>query len=69
MSKSPWDYAIDLDSPEFPGIIPMDGGFAGPYPRPLLHPHLELEKTMIAVPKVKPGDAVFWHCDLIHAVE
>ena len=24
---------------------------------------------MISVPKVYPGDAVFWHCDVIHAVE
>jgi len=28
-----------------------------------LHPHLELEKTMVHVPKVKPGDYVVWHCD------
>jgi hypothetical protein len=27
------------------------------------HPHLELEKTMVHVPKVKPGDFVVWHCD------
>ena len=24
---------------------------------------------MISVPKVYPGDAVFWHCDVVHAVE
>ena len=28
-----------------------------------MHPHLELEKTMIHMPKVRPGDFVFWHCD------
>ncbi len=38
-------------------------------PTPLTHPHLFLEKTMTSVPKVKPGDAVFWHCDVIHSVE
>ncbi|KXN88349.1 hypothetical protein AN958_07494 [Leucoagaricus sp. SymC.cos] len=65
----PANWIIDLESPDFPGIIPLNGGFAGPYPQPLLHPHLSVEKTMTAVPKVKPGDAVFWHCDLIHAVE
>ncbi|KAM4065721.1 hypothetical protein HRG_010563 [Hirsutella rhossiliensis] len=34
-----------------------------------LHPHLELERTMIHVPKIKPGDFVAWHCDTIHSVD
>lgn len=34
-----------------------------------LHPHLELEKTMVSVPDVSPGDYVAWHCDTIHAVD
>ncbi|RDB26364.1 Uncharacterized protein YbiU [Hypsizygus marmoreus] len=62
-----WEF--DLSSSEFPGIYPRDGGFAGPHPTPTLHPHLELEKTMTSVPKVNPGDAVFWHCDVVHSVE
>ncbi|RMZ83537.1 hypothetical protein DV738_g1082, partial [Chaetothyriales sp. CBS 135597] len=33
------------------------------------HPHLELDKTMINIPKVEPGDYVAWHCDAIHAVD
>lgn len=28
-----------------------------------LHPHLELERTMVNIPDVKPGDFVVWHCD------
>ena len=24
---------------------------------------------MVSAPKVNPGDAVFWHCDVIHAVD
>lgn len=28
-----------------------------------LHPHLELNDTMIHVPPIKPGDYVAWHCD------
>jgi plastocyanin len=24
---------------------------------------------MVSVPKVNPGDAVYWHCDVVHAVE
>ncbi|KNG88506.1 hypothetical protein ANOM_003223 [Aspergillus nomiae NRRL 13137] len=34
-----------------------------------LHPHLELDKTMVHVPKIAPGDYVAWHCDTIHAVD
>lgn len=28
-----------------------------------LHPHLQLNKTMVHVPQIKPGDFVAWHCD------
>lgn len=24
---------------------------------------------MISVPKIEPGDQVYWHCDVVHAVE
>ncbi len=34
-----------------------------------LHPHLELERSMIHIPHVQPGDYVAWHCDTIHAVD
>ncbi|KHN97196.1 DUF1479 domain protein [Metarhizium album ARSEF 1941] len=34
-----------------------------------LHPHLELQRTMVHVPKIKPGDFVAWHCDTIHSVD
>lgn len=27
------------------------------------HPHLELERAMVSVPEVRPGDYVVWHCD------
>lgn len=35
----------------------------------LLHPHLNLQKSMIHMPEVRPGDYVAWHCDTIHAVD
>ena len=35
----------------------------------LLHPHLDLQRSMIHMPTVKPGDYVAWHCDTIHAVD
>ncbi|KAL7315823.1 hypothetical protein PS15m_004994 [Mucor circinelloides] len=31
------------------------------------YPHII--DSMISMPDVKPGDAVFWHCDQVHAVE
>lgn len=36
---------------------------------PLLHPHLDLARSMVHVPTVRPGDYVAWHCDAIHAVD
>ncbi|KAF2246683.1 DUF1479-domain-containing protein [Trematosphaeria pertusa] len=35
----------------------------------LLHPHLNLNQSMIHMPTVKPGDYVAWHCDTIHSVD
>ncbi|KAG5638108.1 hypothetical protein H0H81_001786 [Sphagnurus paluster] len=63
------DPSLDISSSEYPGIYARDGGYTGPRLTPEVHPHLELEKTMISIPKVHPGDAVFWHCDVIHSVE
>ncbi|KAJ3555054.1 hypothetical protein NM688_g2785 [Phlebia brevispora] len=67
----PVNWKFDISSPDFPGIYSSnDGaGFTGPLLNPQTHPHLRLENTMVSVPKVLPGDMVFWHCDLIHAVE
>ncbi len=28
-----------------------------------LHPHLDLENSMVHIPKISPGDYVAWHCD------
>ncbi|KAH0585537.1 hypothetical protein J132_07648 [Termitomyces sp. J132] len=67
LNRDNWEF--DISSPEFPGIYPKDGGYYGPEPTPEMHPHLELEKTMTSVPKVYPGDTVFWHCDVVHSVE
>ncbi|OBZ72402.1 Uncharacterized protein YbiU [Grifola frondosa] len=58
-----------ISNPDFPGIYSMGSGFTGPRPNPETHPHLRLNETMVSMPQVCPGDMVFWHCDLIHAVE
>jgi len=31
--------------------------------------HKKLMDAMISIPKVNPGDTVWWHCDTIHSVE
>jgi len=59
----------DISQSDFPGIYPRNGGYGGPALTPTLHPNLKLEEMMISVPKVNPGDAVFWHCDVVHSVE
>ncbi len=53
---------VDTASPEFHGIYSFRSGFVGPRPTPKTHPHLRLEQTMVSMPKVYPGDMVFWHC-------
>ncbi|KAK1228853.1 hypothetical protein PQX77_008095 [Marasmius sp. AFHP31] len=65
----PENWKFDISYPEFPGLIAMDGGYAGPKPTPEQHPHMLLDKMIVSIPEVSPGDAVFWHCDVVHAVE
>ena len=53
---------LDISNPDFPGIYSWQGAFIGPRPNTKTHPHLKLDETMVSVPKVYPGDMVFWHC-------
>jgi hypothetical protein len=55
---------LQLDS-NFPGSVP---GACQEY-TPKWHPELELDSTMVSVPRVEPGDFVAWHCDTMHAVD
>lgn len=52
----------DASYADFPGIYAIGKAFSGPRPNPQTHPHLRLERTMTSVPRVSPGDTVFWHC-------
>lgn len=60
---------LDVDNWEFTAGDKMTSDLQGATPGhgqefpEGLHPHLELEKTMVHVPKVAPGDYVIWHCD------
>lgn len=58
--------SFDDTQPTFPGAQP---GQTQLLPTKELHPHLDIERTVIGIPPVKPGDYVFWHCDLIHEVD
>ncbi|KAK0737916.1 hypothetical protein B0T18DRAFT_333667 [Schizothecium vesticola] len=61
-----WEFtAGDKMTSELQGATP---GHGQEFPEGL-HPHLELDKTMVHLPKVDPGDYVVWHCDAIHAVD
>ena len=53
---------IDLSDPNFHGIYSFGDAFVGPRPNTTNHPHLKLDETMVSMPKVYPGDMVFWHC-------
>ncbi|KAH7171318.1 hypothetical protein EDB81DRAFT_837801 [Dactylonectria macrodidyma] len=33
------------------------------------HPHLRLEECLVHMPRVNPGDTVWWHADACHAVD
>jgi hypothetical protein len=60
LEEGNWEFTggEKMDS-ELHGAMP---GCAQEFPEGL-HPHLELERTMVHVPEVRPGDYVVWHCD------
>ncbi|EKM53735.1 uncharacterized protein PHACADRAFT_176135 [Phanerochaete carnosa HHB-10118-sp] len=60
-----WEPALDV--PAFPGSVPAKAQVLSD----ATHPHLRLDAggVLVSVPAVRPGDQVFWHCDLVHAVE
>ncbi|KAH8175107.1 DUF1479 domain protein [Sarocladium implicatum] len=66
---------LDPSNWRFMGIDAMTSDLQGATPghgqelNDELHPHLELDTSMVHVPKIKPGDYVAWHCDTIHAVD
>ncbi|KEF57632.1 uncharacterized protein A1O9_05550 [Exophiala aquamarina CBS 119918] len=57
---------FDDSQPTFPGATPGSTQF---FPTPEHHPHLAIDRALIGIPPVRPGDYVFWHCDLVHGVD
>ncbi|KAH8982918.1 DUF1479-domain-containing protein [Lactarius hatsudake] len=64
-SSGPDDWVVDVESVAFPG---SQMGKTQEL-NETTHPHLQLARTVVSVPHVEPGDQIYWHCDLIHAVE
>ncbi|EED82307.1 predicted protein [Postia placenta Mad-698-R] len=59
------DWELDLESTVFHGCAPMKTQELSER----THPHLRLDKTLLSIPQVAPGDQVLWHYDTVHAVE
>ncbi|CAI7644266.1 unnamed protein product [Penicillium discolor] len=57
---------FDDSLPTFPGATP---GNTQLFPTTEHHPHLDLERAVVGISPVRPGDYVFWHCDLVHGVD
>ncbi|BEI82153.1 hypothetical protein CcaverHIS002_0300210 [Cutaneotrichosporon cavernicola] len=62
---APENWELDIDSTVFPQA-PL--GRSQEF-NDASHPHLELDRTMVSIPRVQPGDQAWWHADVIHAVE
>lgn len=61
LDKENWQFTAGQHmTSEIPGATP---GYGMEFPKVAMHPHLELDRTMVHVPRVKPGDYVAWHCD------
>lgn len=59
LSTDNWEFAGSDMTSELQGATPGHGQEL----TAALHPHLDLERTMVHVPEIKPGDFVAWHCD------
>ncbi|RSL45264.1 hypothetical protein CEP53_010852 [Fusarium sp. AF-6] len=63
MDAEKWTF--DPDSNWFPGTIREQSQRLSPSS----HPHLRLKECLSYIPDMKPGDTVWWHTDMCHAVD
>lgn len=49
------DWELDTTTTDFPGSVPGKAQELNEK----THPHLKLDKTMVSMPKVEPGDQVY----------
>lgn len=59
LDGSNWKFCGDQMTSEIQGATPGHGQEL----TDALHPHLDLNRCMVHIPRVKPGDFVVWHCD------
>lgn len=68
--RPPADEGADVLDPETWTIDDKTGWFPGTFKTQsqrlsrASHPHLRLEECLVHMPKVNPGDTVWWHCDV-----
>ncbi|TXT15591.1 hypothetical protein VHUM_00094 [Vanrija humicola] len=62
---APQNWVLDTETTEFPGAPPARSQEFNDD----THPHLQLSRSMVSIPRVRPGDQAWWHADTIHAVE
>ncbi|KAI1252415.1 hypothetical protein MGN70_006990 [Eutypa lata] len=58
-------WTFDTEDPWFPGVWRNTSQELSPD----AFPHLRLKECLVHIPKMGPGDTVWWHCDMCHAVE
>ncbi|EXJ79536.1 hypothetical protein A1O3_07815 [Capronia epimyces CBS 606.96] len=65
MDASQWKFDPNPDQAFFPGTKTWESQRLSA----LSHPHLRLKECLVAVPELQPGDTVWWHTDVCHAVD
>lgn len=55
---SPSNWTLETESSRFPGA-PLGRGQEF---NDDTHPHLQLNRSMVSIPSVNPGDQAWWHC-------
>jgi hypothetical protein len=53
-------WRLNLESSWFPGTFADDSQLVSSNS----HPHLRLEECLVSVPRMFPGDSVWWHTDV-----
>lgn len=62
---APENWELDTTTTAFPGAPPARAQEFSD----ATHPHLQLDRSVVSIPHVRPGDQAWWHADVIHAVE
>lgn len=63
MDATKWEF--DPTTPWFPGTFRGQSQMLSPSS----HPHLRMKDCVVSIPPMNPGDTIWWHTDMCHAVE